>query len=268
MNEIIFIGTSFTYGGGLHKYFNTEVVKRYKYKGMDVSPEKNSFPSIVSNKLDLKLRNLGKSGSSIEYLMRNVEELFYTKDIDKKILVLEYSSWGRSELYSRRLGQYLVANWGARDGEDVSHRGYESYITTNYEDMMTPGIDYPSLKREMQTYDSYLNRFQDENLELIKRDRHFLNLLYKLKYNNVKYYIVCLENPYTIDLENDNVFKDNLIKISYNDDGYNLSEFVNQNNLTISDDVGEDLNEGHPSPKGHEEIANIIIERIKNDRIY
>jgi hypothetical protein len=268
MNEIIFIGTSFTYGGGLHKHFNKEVVKRYKYKGIEVSPEKNSFPTIVSKNLGIKGRNLGKSGSSIEYLIRNVEEIFYTEDIDKKILVLEYSSWGRSELYSRRLGQYLVANWGPRDGEDVSHRGYESYITTNYEDMMTPDIDYPFLKREMQIYDSYLNRFQDESLELIKRDRYFLNLLYKLKYNNVKYYIICLENPYTVEIENDKVFTDNLIKISYDNEGYNLAEFVNKNTLRISDDVGEDLNEGHPSPKGHEEIANIIIKRLKNDRIY
>lgn len=268
MDEIIFIGTSFTYGGGFHKYFNKEIVKRYKYKGIDVSPEKNSFPSLVSDKLGLKLKNLGKSGSSIEYLIRNVEEIFYTEDIHKKILVLEYSSWGRSELYSRRLGQYLVANWGPRNGEDVLQRGYESYITTNYEDMMTPNIDYPLLKREIQVYDSYLNRFQDEHLELIKRDRHFLNLLYKLKYNNVKYYIVCLENPYTIELETDKVFTDNLIKISYDNDGYNLVEFVNKNKLTISDDIGKDLLDPHPSPKGHEEIANIIIERLKNDRIH
>jgi len=134
MNEIIFIGTSFTYGGGLHKYFNKEVVKRYKYKGIEVSPEKNSFPNVVSKNLGIKSRNLGKSGSSIEYLIRNVEEIFYKEDIHKKILVLEYSSWGRSELYSRRLAQYLVANWGPRNGEDVSQRGYESYITTKYED--------------------------------------------------------------------------------------------------------------------------------------
>ena len=268
MNEIIFIGTSFTYGGGFHKYFNKEVVKRYKYKGIDVSPEKSSFPSIVSKNTGLKSRNLGKSGASIEYLIRNVEDIFYTEEIHNKVLILEYSSWGRSELYSRKLGKYVVANWGARDGEDVSHRGYESYITTNYEDMMTPNIDYPDLRREIQIYDSYLNRFQDESLELIKRDRHFLNLLYKLKYNNVKYYIICLENPYTVELENDKVFLDNLIKISYDDQGYNLSEFVNKNGLRISDDIGEDLNESHPSPKGHEEIANIIVNRLKNDRIY
>lgn len=268
MDEIIFIGTSFTYGGGFHKYFNQEVVKRYKEMNIEVSPEKNSFPTLVSTNLNIRLKNLGKSGSSIEYLIRNVEEIFYTKDIDKKILILEYSNWGRSELYSNRLSQYLVANWGARNGEDVSKRGYESYITTNYEDMMTPNIDYPDLKREIQVYDSYLNRFQDESLELIKRDRHFLNLLYKLKSNDVKYYIVCLENPYTVELENDKVFLDNLIKISYDDQGYNLSEFVNKNNLTISHDIGEDLNESHPSPKGHEEISKFIIKRIKDDRIH
>lgn len=268
MDELIFIGTSFTYGGGFHKYFNKEVVKRYKYKGVEVSPEKNSFPNLVSNELGIKSRNLGKSGASIEYLIRNVEEIFYNEDISNKIFILEYSNWGRSELYSTRLKKYLVANWGARNGVDVTERGYESYITTNYEDMMTPNIDYPTLKREMQVYDSYLNRFQDENIELIKRDRHFLNLLYKLKYNNVKYYVVCLENPYSVDLEKDSVFLDNLIKISYDNEGYNLAEFVFKNKLTISDDVGEDLNEGHPSPKGHEEISKFITKRIKNDRIY
>jgi len=133
---------------------------------------------------------------------------------------------------------------------------------------MTPSVYYPKLKKETEIYDSYLNTFQDESLELIKKDRHFLNLLYKLKYKNIKYYIICLENPYTLELENDEVLTDNLIKISYDNEEYNLVEFVNKNKLTISDDVGQDLNERHPSPKGHEEIANIIVERIKNDRIY
>jgi hypothetical protein len=268
MKEIIFIGTSFTYGGGLHKYFNEEVVKRYRYKGIEVSPEKNSFPTIVSQKLNTKTRNLGKSGSSIQYLIRNVEEIFYNEDLTDKILILEYSNWGRSELYSNRLEKYLVANWGPRDGDNVNNRGYESYVTPSYEDEMHPTKYRPNMKREMQVFDAYLNRFQNENLELIKRDREFLNLLYKLNYHKVKYYVICLEDIYTVELENDSMFTNHFIKMKGETNGYNIYEFVGENNWTISDDVGEDLQECHPSPKGHEEIANIIIERLKNDRIY
>ena len=271
MKEIIFIGTSFTFGGGLDKYMNSEVVSRYKERGIEVSPEICSFPTKVSEKLHIKTRNLGKSGSSIEYLIRNVEEIFYSDvDISKKVFVLEYSSWGRSELYSTRYNKYLVANWGPRDGSDVKKRGYESYLTENIEKQFIPNEIQLDLKRETQVYDSYLNRFQDEKIELIKRDRQFLNLLYKLKSNNVKFYVICLEQIYSVDLENDNIFKDNLIRFSNNihDNSYNIYEFIGLNELGIGDDIGWDLNEGHPSPKGHEEIANIIIERLKNDRIY
>lgn len=267
MKEIIFIGTSYTFGGGLDKYFNKEVVKRYKEKGIEVSPKKNSFPTIISEKLNIKTRNLGKSGAGIEYLMRHVEDIFYNEDVKDKIFVLEYSNWGRTELYSNKFQKYLIANWGPRDGNDVKHRGYESYLTFNYEDDHNPRIMHSDLRKEMRVFDSYLNRFQDENLELIKRDRYFLNLLHKLEKNNVNYYVICLENVYTVDLENDNVFKNHSIEMKDKNQGYNLCEFIGENHLAISDDIGWDLDEGHPSPKGHEAIANKIIERFKNDKL-
>lgn len=267
MKEIVFIGTSFTYGGGFHEHFNEEVVNRYKNKGIEVSLEESPFPAIVSKNLNLKYRNLGKSGASIEYLMRNVENIFYNEEIKSKILVLEYSNWGRSELYSTRLEKYVVANWGPRDGIDVKNRGYETYITPSYEDEAHPTQYRPNMKREMQVFDSYLNRFQNEQIELIKRDRQFLNLLYKLNYHGIRYYIICLENVYAVELENDPMFTNHLIKMQNKNTGYTLYEFVGENNWTISDDVGEDLNDSHPSVKGHQEIAKIITERIKNDTI-
>jgi hypothetical protein len=269
IDEIICIGTSFTYGGGFHKYMNQKTVELYKEKGIEVSAKLNSFPTKLSEISNIKTRNLGKCGASIEYLIRNVEDIFYNEDLSKKIFILEYSNWGRSELYSNRINRYLIANWGPRDGKDVFHRGYESYITVDYEEMCDPNNNFtfdPDMRKEMRVFDSYLNRFQNEKIELTKRDRHFLNLLYKLNYFGVKFYIICLEPPFLKDLEDDKLFNKHLIKFEVNNSSdYSLYSFVGSNNFDIQSDVG--VQDGHPSPQGHKKIADIIFNRLKKDQL-
>ena len=98
IREVICIGTSFTEGDGLNPYKDDSTVKWYKeHKGIEIeSITQFSWPSQLQIISNIKTRNLGKCGSSIEYLMRNVEEIIEKEDVSDKFFILEYSIHGQS----------------------------------------------------------------------------------------------------------------------------------------------------------------------------
>lgn len=198
---------------------------------------------------NIKTRNLGKCGSSIEYLMRNVEEILELEDCSDKLFILEYSNWGRSELWSTEFNKWLVTNWGPRDGVDPTNEGYAVMMTTDYK--YGKQLDY----NKFPIYENYLDNFFNEKEYLIQLDRNFLNLLYKLKSKNIDFKIITLEEVFWKPLENDKLFKDSTIL-------YNLYEFINKNKLSIENITNNEVNDGHPSIEGHIKIAKKIYEKI------
>lgn len=262
IDEIICIGTSFTEGHGLNpthrqgdgKYIKDSAVVWYKKnKGIQIkSMTEVAWPSQLQNISGIKTRNLGKCGSSIEYLIRNVEEIIEKEDISNKFFILEYSSWGRSELWSSKYNQWVVANWGPRDGKDSKKEGYASMMSTDYNFGTQLETD------DIVIYEKYLDNFFNECEYLIQRDRHFLNLLYKLKSKNINYQVILLENSYLIELENNDLFnyKNVLDKSMW---GY----IENDVNLSITKITNGEIVDGHPSIEGHQHIANLIYTKLK-----
>ena len=253
INEIICIGTSFTEGDGLNPYKDDSAVQWYKeHKEIEIeSITQFSWPSQLQTISNIKTRNLGKCGSSIEYLIRNVEEIIEKEDVSDKLFVLEYSSWGRSELWSSKHNQWIVANWGPRDGQNPKTEGYSVMMTTNYNfgEQLEP--------EEFKIYEDFLDTYFNESEYLIQRDRYFLNLLYKLKSKNIKYKLLILEPVYCIELENDNLFKDELIL------NENLWDYMNTNKLSIKHITNNEIDNGHPSIEGHEHLTNVIYTNLK-----
>lgn len=253
INEIICIGTSFTEGDGLNPYKDDSAVKWYKeHKGIEIeSITQFSWPSQLQKISGIKTRNLGKCGSSIEYLMRNVEEIIEKEDVSDKIFILEYSSWGRSELWSTKHNKWIVANWGPRNGQDALIDGYSVMMTTDY------NFGQQLEPNEFKIYESFLDNYFNESEYLIQRDIYFLNLLYKLNSKNIKYKLLILEPVYSLELENDSLFKDNLII------NQNLWEFMDKNKLSIKHITSNEIDNGHPSIEGHERLSSIIYTKLK-----
>lgn len=265
INEMICIGTSYTWGDGIDVDRNKNFVQWYKENtNEDVSRETHSFPAILEKLSGIKTRNLGKCGSSIEYVCRVVEELIESESLDDKILVLEYANWGRSELWSNKYKQYTIANWGPEDGEDVTN-GYATFITLDYalhyED--APHI-YWDFRNEIEVYNKFCDSFVDENEILIKNDRQFLNLLYKLNHKNIKFVVIPLNTFYWNSLETDEILNNNLYPFKFGDDmgSYALGGWVAQKQYRIHDDIGGDCIESHPSPSGHKQIGKEIYEYL------
>lgn len=261
IEEIICIGTSFTEGHGLNpkrssgdKDLAIEWYKKNKKIQIN-SITQFSWPSQLQTISGIKTRNLGKCGSSIEYLIRNVEEILEKEDVSNKFFILEYSSWGRSELWSSKHNQWIVTNWGPRNGSDAKKEGYSVMMSTDYNFGTQLEPD------DFIIFENYLDNFFNEHEYLIQRDRHFLNLLYKLKSTNIKYQVILLENPYLMELQNNKLFnyKDILDKDMW---GY----IENDVNLSITKITNGEIVDGHPSIEGHQHIANLIYTKLKSKK--
>lgn len=259
IDEIICIGTSFTEGHGLNPQNSSGesdlTIEWYKKnKAIEIkSMTEVSWPNQLQIISGIKTRNLGKCGSSIEYLMRNVEEILEKENVSDKFFILEYSSWGRSELWSSKYNQWLVTNWGPRDGEDPKKEGYAVMMSTDYNFGTQLETD------DFIIFEKYLDNFFNEHEYLIQRDRQFLNLLYKLKSKNINYQVILLETPYLIQLQDNDLFnyKDVLDRDMW---GY----IENDVNLSITKITNGEIVDGHPSIEGHQHIANLIYTKLKS----
>jgi hypothetical protein len=269
IDEIICIGTSYTWGDGIDVKRNKDIIKWYKENtNQIISRETHAFPALLQTLTNIKTRNLGKCGTSIEYVCRNVEELLESEDLSNKLLILEYANWGRSELWSNKYQQFIVANWGPEDGKDVIN-GYATYLTLDYGKMYDDSTENTwELREEIELYNKFCDSFMDENRELIFKDRLFLNLLYKLNQKNIKFLVIPLNHFYWKELDKDLVLKKNLCKFVFGKNDYALGGFMSHHKLRIHDDIGGDCIESHPSPSGHKKIAEQIYEYLqKNDQL-
>jgi len=253
IDEVICVGTSFTEGHGLNprKISENPAVEWYKdNKDIDIEDMKEySWPSVLEKESNIKTRNVGKCGSSIEYLMRNVEEILETEDCSDKFFVLEYSSWGRSELWTNDSNEWLIANWGHSNGKDTTD-GYATSLTTDYNGgmQMSPA--------HVDIYNIFLNNFFNEHEFLIQRDRHFLNFLYKLSKLKIKYQVLMLENTYWEGLENPLFNYKNIFK-------QDLWGYVKNNGLDLKTETNGVVDDSHPSISGHNHMGKLIYKKIK-----
>jgi len=261
MKEIICIGTSYTEGGGLYE----PVVKEY-YKKKNIIYDKQSevaWPAHLSKLSNTHVRNLAKCGSGIDYLIRNVEEIIENEDVSDKLFILEYSGWGRTELWDSTKNQYIITNWGPRDGIDPKTEGYSVMMTTDYTYGMQLKPD------EFKIWETFLDKHFNELDCLLNRDKQFLNLLYKLYIKKINFVVVYLENCFWKEFYDDQIVIDNSIFMTDNDKKvdygtlHGLSAFVSTKQQRIID-ILKDTNDYHPNIKGHESIAFEIYNKIKN----
>jgi hypothetical protein len=259
IKEIICIGTSFTEASGLNpkKPLENKAVEWYKENKNIIikSLSEYSWPNQLSEISGIKTRNLGKCGSSIEYLMRNVEEIIESEDCSDKLFILEYSSWGRSELWTTKHNQWLIANWGHKNGDEPSD-GYATMLTTDY------NFGIQLFQDKMDIYNTFLDNFFNESEFLLQRDRHFLNLLYKLKSKNINYQIIPLEGVYLKELEKNSLFNTNKLGIK----SESLWDYVHKMGWDITSETNGKVEDGHPSISGHKKLAELLYEKIIKDK--
>jgi hypothetical protein len=271
IDEIICIGTSLTEGGGLNSERDFQIVDWYeKVKGVKVKDTTHSYPAVIETKLEIKTRNIGKCGSGINYLMRNVENILESENVTNKLFILEYSNSGREELYLNKANTFVVGNFGPEDGVNPKN-GFASFITLNYNwCYSTDPTKHLELHDEMKIWDKYLDAFHNDHDWMIKNDRNFLNLIYKLQSKNIKF-IIHGQNPYWEEMYNEPILMDNYVKFWYNQtahpkDGFCTWNWITTNKLGIEHETNKLHDDGHPTPTGHIQIADKLIDFLKNKK--
>ena len=275
ISEIICVGTSLTQGGGMNPKRNKKIVEWYKTeKGIDISDETHSYPSVIENLTGIKVRNLGKCGAGLVYLMRNVEDILENEEYKDKLFILEYSNTDRIELWSNRYKNYLVVNYGPKDGENPEN-GHECYMTFDY------NLEYENTEEvwwnfnpdevdEPRLFDKFLDFFHDNHKWMIQQDRFFLNFLHKLKANGVKF-IVHGQSPYWEGFYSDKLLDEKFYKFEYPKDKKqtkdNFCTWLHciTNGMTITKETDNLHIDDHPNPIGHEHIANSLLNFIKKN---
>lgn len=260
IDEIICIGTSYTEGGGL---YDTKVKEYYKKKNINYNKQSEvAWPAQLTKLSNVKTTNLGKCGSGIDYLIRNVEELIENVDTSNKLFILEYSGWGRTELWDSTRNQYIITNWGPKDGVNPKLSGYAVMMTTDY----TYGEQLDST--EFKLWETFLDKHFNEMDYLLNRDKQFLNLLYKLKSKQINFVVIYLENCFWKEFYNEEIVIENSIFMTPNNEEVNygvshgLSRLVSDKQERLID-VIKDSNDYHPNIEGHQIIAFEIYNKIK-----
>ena len=270
INEVICIGSSHTQGGGLHPKRNADIVEYLSNKyGYPISDETHSWPAVIKTKTGINTRNLGKCGTGIEYIIRNVEDIIESEDCSDKLFVFDVSNWGRSELYYPKREQYIVANWGHRNGENPDN-GFESYITPDYNKEYPDTIEVDwDFSQHCKAFNKYLNLFHDEHKWLIKQERDLLNLCYKLNAMGIGFRIFLAEPMYWKGMDEHKIITDNIIQLHRRRDGEasHMWDYLDDHRISIRWDTDDKFDDGHASIKGHEVVADLVIENLTNTNI-
>ena len=269
INEIICIGSSHAEGGGLNIHRDKTTIDWYlKNKNIKVSSKTHCFPTVLNKKTGIKTTNLGKCGTGVEYLIRKCEEQLEKEDCSNKLFVFERSIWGRAELFDPKDGNYIVANWGHRNGEEPSD-GFESYLTQDYnQEFHNSHLIYGDKKWDYKTdncqykYDDFLSRFLDEDNLLKNLDRQLLNLFYKLDSLKISFLIFNSEKWYLHKIEENPLIKKNTIQLRYEGFDIGLWDYLDKHKLSIRHETDNKIDDGHAGIYGNEFLADLIIKRI------
>ncbi len=271
---LIFAGCSFTWGQGLNYYSNLSTIKepgfgRYDSRLITKSQLKYiksiRFPRLVANHLntfEFVHKQNGRSNQEIisfwmEYfgeIPRNY--LLNITDLDDKIyydeisvLFFQVTQWSRNEIeFSLGDESYkmTIASLCGKENETLLERylSQENISLGEFEDIEN--------NKNIQMIKEFLQRVEDKNIK---------TFLFTYPHDNVKFIL------------EDEWLKERFITFKYNNRDYDSIDFLFSENpyLSIINDY-ENFDvppkDEHPSKKCHEIIANNLIEKIEELKIY
>ena len=251
-------GCSHSEGGGLYL---DKVIKHYKNNN---NITYSNFRDVVYGKrladnLGLNFINVAKSGSGATRLVRTTWDYINKHSLDKvkeTIFYLQINNViSRLEIYSKTLDMYLVVNC------EFNENGKINWVCAT-DDYIVSKIPKQILEKEELFIKEYLNNHFDlmNNHNLISNQLYGLFSFFKL--NNIRFFIDATD---TFFMNNSIFYNLNLDKNIIDIDGYkNITGFIFNEKMQISDDTNQEVADNHPGYFGHQEWANKLYIYIKN----
>ena len=282
MNKLWCFGDSFTAGHGCKYEFdgnfsneneNTHYFKMYK-DYIDVN--KKIWPELLSNLLNLELVNLGKNGLTNEWIADNI--ITNIKNISTKdVVILQTSTVGRYDFPFKKEKSILGSPKDGENRKDYiintnnSPYFFKTIFVTNvnkeWDVSMKDTLRYVNAQENLDDKELILNDYKYNLIkgffsEFISTNKYYERSVWRivelsnlLSYIGIKNYIInetlwpeFLDKP------------DNLIEMS--DTG--ILGYVWKHKKTIHNESLGKIDDKHPGYSGHIDIANYIVNIIKN----
>ena len=243
-------GGSQCIGGG----FNLkDVVDVYRTE-MNINIENRfdiTYPKLVGNYFNSDVIFEGEFGGSINRMIRKTYEYIFNNNVADTLFILEVPPGWRDEFYSNELNRNVNMTIGnilsPDDNTDVAN-----------------GNDVKDLHKIHKDITNYFYNFIDYEIDKRKWMYNLVGLLSYFQLHKLKY-IVMDNGDLQQFLKSQNKSEDDY-NLLWFDKGNSLNNWINENGLTIKLETNNKSNDEHLSIKGHQMVAEKIINYVKENK--
>jgi hypothetical protein len=250
ISKIFVSGGSHCIGGG----FNWENVVDVYRTEMNINIENGfdiTYPKLLGNYFNSDVIFEGEFGGSINRMIRKTYEYIFNNNVADTLFILEVPPGWRDEFYSNELNRNVNMTIGnilsPDDNTDVAN-----------------GNDVKDLHKIHKDITNYFYNFIDYEIDKRKWMYSLIGLLSYFQLHKLKY-IVMDNGDLQQFLKSQNKSEDDY-NLLWFDKGNSLNNWINENGLTIKLETNNKSNDEHLSIKGHQMVAEKIINYVKENK--
>jgi len=259
-------GTSYTAGGGFEFECDYELKSKklhevYSNVGVEKTQYNFSWPGQLQELVgyDIKVNNFAKSGYGNSRMFRISYDIINSENFnaEENIFIFEFAGIGRDEFFLKEIKDYVVCNYQSK--YDVNNNlNFEFVGAAN-----SYNYDNINMNNKIKNYDEFFNTyvnnfidFDEYSDKMIRETDFFLSYLEK---NNIKF-LFCVGPILHYEYDNNKkvIFGDNNYFKSYT----NFVKFVDGNNLQITDETNQQINDSHSGFKGNKIASECIYNKL------
>jgi len=258
------LGTSFTAGGGFEFDGNhTQELRRSLYKNVneELTQYNFSYPGQLQKLVgkDKIVLNHAKQGYGNSRLIRKSFDIINEFDFntDENLFIFEFAGLGRDEFFFKDLNSYIVCNYETiyKNENEIEFKylgSAKSYNYDTFEEIQTTE-KYDDF---FQTYVTHFLNFKDQSSKIMRETEMFLSYLESKNINFLFSLPPMIKNDYDASRE-----------IEFGDGKYfkkstNFVQFMDFNNLSITNETSNKYADGHCGIKANKITADCIYNKL------
>jgi hypothetical protein len=242
IDKIFVTGGSHCIGGG----FNWDkTIDVYKSFGKTIDNRFDvTYPRIVGNHFNCDVIFDGEFGGSVNRLINKTYDYIFNNDVKNTLFILEIPPGWRDEFYSIELNRHVNMTIG-------------NILSPDDETDVACGNNVNDLHRIHGDITNYFYKFVDYNIDRKKWMNGIIGLLSYFKLNDLKYIIID-SGDFQRHLRDYKINEDNYNFLWF-DNGNAMNNWINEKKLTIKVETNNLSNDEHMGIKGHQMVADKII---------
>lgn len=251
INKLFVSGGSHCIGGG----FNWEnVLNVYRNKGYKINSRFDiTYPMLIANHFNYHVIFEGDFGGSVNRMIRKTYEYIFNNNSENTFFIFEIPPGWRDEFYSVELKRNINITIG-------------NILSPDDESDVASGNDPNDIKRIHKNITDYFYNFVDYDIDRKKWMSQLVGLFSYLKLKNIPYLIID-NGDFQNFLKLNNISEHEYNFLWFNK-GNAMHNWINDEKLTIKLETNGEVNDEHLGIKGHQLVANKIIEYVEENKTF